>query len=1042
MRICKLCKKKAGPQDGIRFFSAPKDDARRLLWSKICGVELSNASRLCSDHFNEAHILHCGKLLPTALPTLRPTKINVGQPPPPQNALKRKSSTPNMPNLNLVTESNGNLRLVGKTHITIKRFAVKKTSPISNGAQSKLITVPKTSNSTPSKLIAAPRTLNKNECKPLIVPRISREIQIKQIASVEKKIAKVLIPKPDETQSKPIGVKKRAESVLKPIPSSAPEKSSETQSDPIGVDKEKYRIVEQTPGASCGTSNKTQGSPNFAVDNNAAEVLGETTSETHIEQLNVDKVTPSADLEKSKGNKLIAAVEKKAAGVLILKTRETQSESTEVAKQEQIIVKQTPSANLGKTNGTPNKLLSSVDRKSAGVYILKPSETMSKSIGVEKQQEKVVKPTPTVFPTKPNVTQSKSVTVVDNNEATVVILKPIATKKKPSDVGKKGMGGKVIKTPGGTEIVYDKGEDSDSDGNYSDTEERLVYTTATKMQRKLIKDQKTQTRPIVVAAESNKYSETLRALKKENKQLKEEVEECNIAINAIRKIFTENQVRKLKQHNNSVQWLWPEVASSLALYATGPRAYRHLHRTGFPIPALSTLQRWTSTLIPKEGLLTISIDLLKHDSFMTAEEKFCVLSFEEMKVSGAYEFNCNDNTLKQPPNSVNVVLASGLKTAWKQPVYFDFDCRITKEILMEVISALSKDGFPVVGIVCDMTPLNRELLNDLDITPEKPWFSHPVKTEDKVFTFLDVPNLLKCLRNQFLYTGYIINNQTIDSTIIRELLKLHRKSNRPIKLHLVEEHLVINGKPWTQGMKPATQLFSNTTANALRKYSSLGLDFYKATETANFIQIVNDWFDIHNSSLKNYSQAGKEAYGKKWEIQKPILDKMNEVMSQPIVPNKSSLEFFQQGILITNTSLEMMYQYLKKYDFKHILTRRLNLDGIQHFFSIIRGNEGEDVYPSPDEFKIRMRKYILARNTQLLSGKAFSDSTDLIKPKNPPATTPEVPNSLQPTPPKKSKKGTTANDKDVIQPSTTTPKDDLDEFNSSIIEQILRGDVF
>lgn len=58
-------------------------------------------------------------------------------------------------------------------------------------------------------------------------------------------------------------------------------------------------------------------------------------------------------------------------------------------------------------------------------------------------------------------------------------------------------------------------------------------------------------------------------------------------------------------------------------------------------------------------------------------------------------------------------------------------------------------------------------------------------------------------------------------------------------------------------MKPATTLFSNITASALRKYFSLGMEFSKASETANFIEIVNDWFDIHNSSLKDYSQVGK-----------------------------------------------------------------------------------------------------------------------------------------------------------------------------------------
>lgn len=86
---------------------------------------------------------------------------------------------------------------------------------------------------------------------------------------------------------------------------------------------------------------------------------------------------------------------------------------------------------------------------------------------------------------------------------------------------------------------------------------------------------------------------------------------------------------------------------------------------------------------------------------------------------------------------------------------------------------------------------------------------------------------------------------------------------------------------------------------------------------------------------------------------------MNDVMSKPLVPNKTTLEFFQKGVLITNNSLEMLYQYLKKHDFKHILTRRLNLDGIQHFFGLIREKDAKDELPTPQDFKIKMRKYIL-----------------------------------------------------------------------------------
>lgn len=60
-----------------------------------------------------------------------------------------------------------------------------------------------------------------------------------------------------------------------------------------------------------------------------------------------------------------------------------------------------------------------------------------------------------------------------------------------------------------------------------------------------------------------------------------------------------------------------------------------------------------------------------------------------------------------------------------------------------------------------------------------------------------------------------------------------------------------------QKVKLATQLFSNTTSNAIRRCYSLGLELYNPTKTADFFQLVNDWFDVHNSTLATFKYPGK-----------------------------------------------------------------------------------------------------------------------------------------------------------------------------------------
>ena len=90
---------------------------------------------------------------------------------------------------------------------------------------------------------------------------------------------------------------------------------------------------------------------------------------------------------------------------------------------------------------------------------------------------------------------------------------------------------------------------------------------------------------------------------------------------------------------------------------------------------------------------------------------------------------------------------------------------------------------------------------------------------------------------------------------------------------------------------------------------------------------------------------------------------MNKCMSIPILPNKTSLEHFQKGILISNNSLKMLLEYVNEhYEMKYILTNRLNQDVLEHFFGAIRGNGGGlNDHPSQKQFIYRLRGYLLGK---------------------------------------------------------------------------------
>lgn len=212
--------------------------------------------------------------------------------------------------------------------------------------------------------------------------------------------------------------------------------------------------------------------------------------------------------------------------------------------------------------------------------------------------------------------------------------------------------------------------------------------------------------------------EKIQALNNKIKDLECMLAEANKAIDSMRSIFTEGQIRKLMSPGD-INWRWPDISSAICLHAAGPRAYNHLYKKGYPLPHVSILQRWCRKIEIKEGIIKAAIDFMQHIDNLEEEDKICVLAFDEMKVMETYEYEAVDDFVREPKNLVQVVMARGLRKSWKLPIFFDYDCEMTKEILFEIIVDLKKVGFTVVAVVCDLGTSNCMLRNKLAITPGK-----------------------------------------------------------------------------------------------------------------------------------------------------------------------------------------------------------------------------------------------------------------------------------------------------------------------------------
>ena len=91
------------------------------------------------------------------------------------------------------------------------------------------------------------------------------------------------------------------------------------------------------------------------------------------------------------------------------------------------------------------------------------------------------------------------------------------------------------------------------------------------------------------------------------------------------------------------------------------------------------------------------------------KQRLCMLCFDEMKIKSTYEYDKSNDSILSTANYVQVVMARGLLHKWKQPVFYSYDCPMTKKILFQIIESLSSANYTTVGIVSDMGTQNQAL---------------------------------------------------------------------------------------------------------------------------------------------------------------------------------------------------------------------------------------------------------------------------------------------------------------------------------------------
>jgi len=134
-------------------------------------------------------------------------------------------------------------------------------------------------------------------------------------------------------------------------------------------------------------------------------------------------------------------------------------------------------------------------------------------------------------------------------------------------------------------------------------------------------------------------------------------------------------------------------------------------------------------------------------------------------------------------------------------------------------------------------------------------------------------------------------------------------------------------------------------------------------DTANFIELINNWFDLANVFHPNNNRTPfKASYGTFMEKQDSLSDEVYDTIFTMRCKGKNSFKIFQKGILVFINGTCYFLKMLKEYGLNYLLTSKINQDALENLFSQVRCKGGLINHPTPLNALYRLSMIVLGKN--------------------------------------------------------------------------------
>lgn len=410
----------------------------------------------------------------------------------------------------------------------------------------------------------------------------------------------------------------------------------------------------------------------------------------------------------------------------------------------------------------------------------------------------------------------------------------------------------------------------------------------------------------------------------------------------------------------------------LTLHFYSARAYNYV-RSKFNnnLPAVTTMRNWYASLNASPGFTLEAFEILKQKAERhkseTGEKLLCNLMVDETAIRRHAQWNpstmkfdgfvdvgdsSSDQCSLLLAKDALVFMVCGANDDFKIPIsYFLINGMSGHEraaFSNQILIRLSEIGIEVVAIIFDGLPANITMCRILgaDFENGLAHIHDPIDKEKKIYVILDAAHMLKLARNCIGSRNLVDGNGNLIEWKYFVLLYDAQKSlpwnlgNKLSKTHLEWEKRKMS-------VRLAAETLSNSCADAMLFMKEECELFKNVDATAEYTRIINDIFDIMNSTKAEGGTKYKRAITKsnaqemfsRFDTATNFLNELTTIEGTSVFSASISTAFF--GLKVNMMNFRKIYrEYVETDRMVALVTHRFSQDHLETFFGSIRSMGG------------------------------------------------------------------------------------------------------